>query len=109
MAIPHAQPGEIIHARPLGASLAATKTHTLVKTDELKIIRLVLGAGKLLPTHKAPGTIIVHCLEGRMIFTARDQELDMFPGDLVYLTVNEPHEVLAVEDSSFLLTITRSG
>lgn len=109
MAIPHAEPGQMIDATPLGARLAETKTHTLVKTDEIEMIRLVLPAGKELPTHKAPGTIIVQCLEGRVLFTARDDELDMFPGNLVYLTTNEPHAVLAVEDSSVLLTIIKSS
>src|SRR5436305_1637700 len=70
MAIPHAQPGEVIDVRPLGAGLATAKTSTLLKTEKVEIIRLVMGAGKTLAEHKARGEIIVHCLEGRLAFTA---------------------------------------
>jgi hypothetical protein len=50
MAIQHAQSGEII-ALPLRPTLALSKTTTLVKTVNLEVIRLVLPAGKEIPTH----------------------------------------------------------
>jgi quercetin dioxygenase-like cupin family protein len=43
---------------------------TLVKADKLEVIRLVVPAGKDIPTHKAKGEIVVQCLEGRVGFTA---------------------------------------
>lgn len=46
------------------------KTITLVKTDNIEIIRLVMAAGKVLPEHKAHGEITVQCLEGKLAFTA---------------------------------------
>ena len=69
MAIPHAQPGEVIDVRPLGSALASAKTSTLVKTEKIEIIRLVMAAGKVLPEHKAHGEITVHCVEGKLAFT----------------------------------------
>ncbi len=105
MAIPHAQPGEIIDISPLGTSLAASKTHTLAKTDDAELIRLVLPKGKELATHKAPGQIIVQCLEGRVTFTAMGSDRELAPGQLLYLLPGEPHSLRAVEDASVLLTI----
>lgn len=105
MAIPHAQPGEVIDVRPLGSALAAAKTSTLLKTEKIEIIRLVMAAGKLLSEHKARGEITVHCLEGKLAFTAFGQTHELTAGQLLYLPVGEPHSVQCLEDASFLLTI----
>jgi quercetin dioxygenase-like cupin family protein len=105
MAIPHAQPGEIMDVRPLGATLAGHKTHTLARTDHLELIRLVLPAGKEIATHTAPGQITIQCLEGRVAFSTMGKELELEAGRLFYLNAHEPHAVRAVEDSSLLLTI----
>ena len=46
MAIPHAQPGEVVDVRPLGAALAETKTRTLFKTENVEAVRIVMKSGK---------------------------------------------------------------
>jgi len=105
MAIPHALPGEVIDVRPLGAARATAKTSTLLKTERVEIIRLVMAAGKVLTEHKAPGEITVHCLEGKIAFTALGQTHELTAGQLLFLPTREPHSVVCVEDASFLLTI----
>ena len=70
MAIPHAKPGELVDVRPLGTSLASAQTHTLVRADQVEVIRLVVPAGKEIEEHKAKGEIVVQCLEGKVAFTA---------------------------------------
>lgn len=104
-AIPHAQPGETIDVRPLGAALPTAKTMTLFKTERIEVIRLVMHAGKELAEHKAPGEITVQCLEGRIAFTALGQTHELTAGQLLYLPASEPHSVKCVEDASFLVTI----
>jgi quercetin dioxygenase-like cupin family protein len=105
MSIPHAGPGEVVDVRPLGAALATTGTKTLVKTDALDIIRLVVPAGKEIPTHKAKGELVVHCLEGKVAFTACGKTHDLEAGHLLYLPAGEPHSLRGVEDGSLLLTV----
>ena len=105
MAFPHAQPGEVIDVRPLGAGLATAKTSTLLKSDKIEIIRLVMAAGKVLAEHKARGEITVHCIEGRIAFTALGQTHELAAGQLLYLPAGEPHSVQCLEDASFLLTL----
>ncbi len=105
MAIPHALPGDVIDVRPLIDELAASKTSTLIKTQHVEVIRMVLPAGKILSKHKAPGEIIVQCLEGDITFTTMGEPKKLRAGDMLYLAAGEPHELEAVEDSSFLLTI----
>jgi quercetin dioxygenase-like cupin family protein len=105
MAIPHANPGNLIDVRPLGSELSSTKTHTLVKTDQLEVVRLVMAAGKEIAEHKAPGEITVQCLEGKIAFTALGKTEELAAGQMLYLTAGEPHSVKCIEDASFLLTI----
>lgn len=104
MAIQHANSGEII-SLPLGAAIASSKTTTLVKTADLEVIRLVLPAGKEIPSHKAPGEITVQCLEGRVGFTADGRTQELSSGQMLYLAASEPHALIGVEDSTVLVTI----
>jgi len=105
MAIPHANPGDVIDVRPLGAELSSTKTHALVKTDKLEVIRLVMAAGKEIAEHKAPGEISVQCLEGKIAFTTMGKTVELAAGQMLYLNAGEPHSVKCIQDASFLLTI----
>ena len=68
MSIPHAGPGEVADVRPLGAALATTGTRTLVKTEAVTVVRLVVLAGKEIPSHTAKGELIVQCLEWKIAF-----------------------------------------
>lgn len=107
MAIPHAQPGEVIDVRPLEAKLATTKTSTLFKSKQIEVIRVVMIAGKVLSEHQAPGAITVHCLEGKIAFTVLGQTRELTAGQMLCLEAEEPHSVQCLEDASFLLTLVR--
>ncbi|MBI3838557.1 MAG: cupin domain-containing protein [Planctomycetia bacterium] len=104
MSIPHAKSGEVIHL-PLGTALQATKTTTLVKSDDLEIIRLVVPKGKEIAAHKAPGPITILCVEGRVLFTAEGKTQELDPGKFLHLSAAQPHAVKGIEDSSLLVTI----
>jgi quercetin dioxygenase-like cupin family protein len=105
MAIPHAQPGDVIDVRPLGTRIKDNQTSTLIKTDTLEVIRLVLDRGKEIAEHRAPGRITVQCLEGNVAFTALDKTVSLEAGSLLYLDARQPHSLRAEESSSLLLTI----
>jgi quercetin dioxygenase-like cupin family protein len=105
MAIAHANPGDVIDVRPLGDRLSTAQTTTLVRSGKLEIVRLVMPAGKEIAEHKAPGEITVHCLEGRIAFTALGKIQELTAGQLLYLNAGEPHAVKCIENASFLLTI----
>lgn len=105
MAIPHAKPDEVVDARPLGSALASAQTKTLVRAEQVEIIRLVVPAGKLIQEHKAKGELVVHCLEGRVAFTAYGKTQNLVAGNLLYLPTGEPHSVEGIEDGSLLLTV----
>jgi quercetin dioxygenase-like cupin family protein len=105
MAIPHAQPGEIVDVRPLGSALASAQTRALIRAEQVEVVRLVVPAGKEIEEHKAKGEIVVHCLEGRVAFTAFGKTQNLEAGKLLYLPTGEPHTVKGIENASLLLTI----
>lgn len=105
MAQPRIQPGQVASVSPLGAQLANAKTTALFKGQQLEVVRIVLAAGKTLREHSAPGEITVLCIEGRIEFTTPHAVQVMAAGDFLYLPPGEPHALLALEDSSVLVTI----
>ena len=64
MALPHAQPLDIIDIRSLGSDLRDAVTTSLIKTPTLQFMRLILQASLGLPEHSVAGAISVQCLEG---------------------------------------------
>lgn len=108
MALPHAEPGDVVDLRPLGAAFAGTTTSALAKTDQFEAVRLVLPAGRTIPRHAVDGQITLFCLEGHVRLHA-NREIALRTGDWVYLARSEAHAVEAIEDSSLLLTIMFSG
>ncbi len=105
MAILHAQAGEVVDVRPLGASLSDTKTCALIKSQNFEVIRMVMLAGKEIAEHQAKGEIIVQCLEGLVLFSIAERQVELSAGQLVHLKTGEPHSLKAVANSSLLLTI----
>ncbi len=105
MALHHAQPLDIIDVRPLGPALRDAVTTSLLKTQALQLMRLVLPAGEGLPEHSVPGALTVHCLEGEAVVTTPSRRCPLQAGQLVMLAGGEPHAVTAVTDSSLLVTV----
>ena len=105
MAIPHAKSGEIIDVRPLGERLKEKITATLVKTQSVEVLRLVMPAETTIDRHQVPGAITVQCLEGRVNFDAGGVNREMTVGQMLYLDGSTPHALHAVENSSVLVTI----
>lgn len=105
MAIPHAQPGQIIDIHPLGARLADEKTKALFKSDDLELMHLVLRAGQSLPPHKVPGDITIQCTEGVLEIDVDGHANLLHAGQLLYLRGGALHAVTAVEASSALVTV----
>lgn len=105
MAIPHAKSGQVVDIRPLGTAFAESRTTTLIKTEVLEVIRLMVPAGKEIPSHQAPGEITVQCLDGSVTFTAGGESKVLKAGELLYLASEVPHSLHGIDDASVLLTI----
>lgn len=111
MTVPRNKPGDLFEIRPVEANPVISETATLLKTDDLEMIRLVVPAGRDVPTHELQGDIVIHCLEGRVSVAAMGQVQSLLAGQLVHFQANEPISVQGMEDAVLLVTIVhrRSG
>jgi quercetin dioxygenase-like cupin family protein len=100
----HAASGELINIRPFEDTLPQATSATLVKTDHLELLRLVLPAGKKLPQHHVASVYYspVHRRSRRVYAHGRSRLLRA--GTMLFLAPGEPHSVEAIEDSSILIT-----
>jgi quercetin dioxygenase-like cupin family protein len=100
---------EVIDVRPAGPARPGAPSTTLVKTATLEVRRLTLSKGREIPTHQARGEITVHCLEGRIAFTAAETTRELGAGQMLILAAGEPHSLVGLEDSSVLVTKVLPG
>lgn len=105
MAIHHARPTEVIDVRPLGSRLGSTGTTTLLKTHDVEVLRMVLPAGKEVPSHAVPREVIIQCLEGSVEVRTDDRSHTLEGGHMLYLEGHQAHGLHATLDSSVLVTI----
>ena len=109
MAIRHALSGELIDIKPLGEAIKAARTTTLYKTQHLEVFRIILLAGKQMPKHRVVGELTVQCLEGSIEFSIGTTRDVMRAGDLKCLAGGILHSLVAIEDSSVLVTLLLHG
>lgn len=97
--------GEIKRLREENSWQGGRDSKTLVKNEDFRIVLTVLKANALLHEHKATGRISVHVLSGRIQMHVQDKVFDLPTGHLLALDRAVPHDVKALKDSAFLLTI----
>jgi quercetin dioxygenase-like cupin family protein len=95
---------EVINVHTPGPAASDGAPSLLVKTEDLEIRRLSLSKGREIPPHHARGEITVHCLAGRIAFTAGGTTHEMGTGQLIVLAAGEPHSLVGLEDSTVLVT-----
>jgi len=105
MALRHASSGQIVHLRACDGTLPTEQSHALFKSDQLEVMRLVLPAGRSLPTHRVVGELTLQCLEGRAEVRVGAIPQILGPGQLMHLAGEIDHSVVGIEDATLLLTI----
>jgi quercetin dioxygenase-like cupin family protein len=106
MALTHARPFEAIDLQPLAEQLPATVSSSLIKSQDLQLMRVVLRAGASLPEHQVRGEITLQCLEGRAAVLTPGHRIELAACQLTLLPAGEPHAVQAIEDTSLLVTVS---
>ena len=79
---------------------------TLVKYPDLRVVLIALKAGRHMEGHKADGSISVQGLTGKLKLHLPQQTVEVSAGRLLTLERALSHDVEALQDSSFLLTIS---
>jgi quercetin dioxygenase-like cupin family protein len=78
---------------------------TLVKYDDFRVVLMALQANTHVREHKTDGRISIHMLSGHVRLNALGRTFDLRPGSLVALDRGTAHDIEAMEESAFLLTI----
>lgn len=78
---------------------------TLVKYDDLRVVLTALQARERIPEHKTEGRISIHVVSGHVQIRASGRTFNLRNGGLLALDRGVPHEVEALEESAFVLTI----
>lgn len=105
MALPHAQPLDVINVQPLGDKLIDAFSTSLLKTDRIQLLHLVLPAHFDQPEHHVDEECVVHCLEGDVEVVMAGGTRRLGPGQLVVLPGKQRHSVRARTDSAVLVTL----
>jgi quercetin dioxygenase-like cupin family protein len=79
---------------------------TLFKKHDLRVVLITMENAAKMKEHHADGTISVQVLKGQIRFSVHGKPHDLKSGNLLTLGASIKHEVEALEDSAFLLTIS---
>jgi quercetin dioxygenase-like cupin family protein len=102
-------PAEIDRLRSETTWSTGQNAKTLVKYDDIRVVLTVLQAKARMPEHKTEGRISVHVLSGHIHLRAAGRTFSLRAGSLLALDQGMPHDVQALEESAFLLTIAWPG
>lgn len=105
MALPHAQPLDVISVAPLGDKLAGSVSTSLIKTRRLQLLHLVLPAHYDQPQHHVDDECTIHCLEGDVELVTGAGVRRLHPGNLVVLPGGQQHALRARTDCTVLMTL----
>ncbi len=92
-----------LHGEPAWSSGQNAKT--LVKYDDFRVVLTALKARARLPGHQTDGRISIHTLAGHIQVRAEGRTFDLPAGSLLALDQGLAHDVEALEESAFLLSI----
>ena len=79
---------------------------TLVKHDDLRIVLISMKANTRMHEHKATARISVQTITGHVRLRLAARTVELPAGNLLVLDQCLPHDVEALEDSAFLLTLS---
>ena len=103
MALPHAQPLDVIQVGPFGKALDGQVSTSLIKTSRMQLLHMVLAPNQDVPQHHVDDECTIHCLEGLVEVVTGAGVRQLRPGNVVLLPAKERHSLRAREAASALL------
>lgn len=80
---------------------------TLVKTDKVRVVLIGMKKWASLLEHRVEGPMTLYVLEGSIKFVVGSHSCTLIHSGFVSLDHAIPHDVEALEESAFLLTIVQ--
>jgi quercetin dioxygenase-like cupin family protein len=82
---------------------------TLAKYPDFRIVLVLMRGNTQMNEHHADATISLHSLQGNIRIHLPDHKVDLPAGELMVLDYGIHHDVEALEESAFLITICWPG
>lgn len=78
---------------------------TLVKHPDFRVVLIALRAGARMPEHKTDHCVTIHALEGRLRLHVPGSTIELGRGELLALEQTVLHDIEAMDDSVFVLSL----
>ncbi|MBZ5722771.1 MAG: cupin domain-containing protein [Acidobacteriia bacterium] len=82
---------------------------TLAKYPDFRIVLVLMKVNTQMKEHHADGRISIHSIEGKLRVHLPDQQVELPAGELLVIDCGIKHDVEALEESAFLLTVSWPG
>ena len=111
MALPHAKHLDVINVAPLGDQLHGTVSTSLIKTERIQLLHMVLAPHQEQPMHHVDEECTIHCLEGVVEVVTGAGVRQLRAGNVVLLPAREKHSLRGRDQPSAVLVtlILRGG
>lgn len=105
MSAAHTTFGSVIEIGSPEGNLGVSQATTLVRTDRLEVIQLIITPEKAVPTHEFQGESVIQCVRGRVTIGISSHVLELNAGQLLHCASNKPFSVKAMEEALLLVTV----
>lgn len=105
MALPHAQPMDVMNVGPYGEELEGQVSTSLIKTERMQLLHMVLAAHQDVPQHHVDDECTLHCLEGEVEVVTGAGTRKLRAGNVILLPARERHSLRARTRSALLVTL----
>jgi quercetin dioxygenase-like cupin family protein len=82
-------------------------SRTLLRTENMRTVLFGFAAGQELSEHTSTQHALIQILSGACEFSLDGTPHNMKAGDVLYVPPNLPHSVMATEQFSMMLTLTK--
>jgi nitric oxide dioxygenase len=77
----------------------------IIKSEKINVSLFCMAKGTDISEHTSTREGTVYVIEGEGIFNLKKDSILMKEGILIHMKANEPHSIVAKQNTSFLLTI----
>lgn len=78
---------------------------SLMREGPVSLILFSFDAGGQLKEHRADGIVCIHVLRGRLQVRTADQEHELGTSELLFLSPQVPHGLVAIDEADVLVSI----
>jgi quercetin dioxygenase-like cupin family protein len=84
---------------------AGRNSRTLIKAPDLRVLLVTAKKGTVMNEHRADGSVTILAVAGAVRLKLEDTNVELKPGELLGLDRALRHDVEALSDCAFLVTI----